>query len=82
LCLAGIIIVLKIFPDPERSSVEGSEVVTDYEFLAVLIVSSNGFLISLGEGPLERFLVDITTSISNLVSLMEIGILIAIGNMN
>jgi len=69
-----IVVILKIFPDPERASIEWSKIVTDHKLLTKLIVSSNSLLIGLWKGPLEWLLIDVSASVTNLIELVEISV--------
>lgn len=74
--LVIIIIVLDVVPDPEGSGVEGAEIVADHELFAVFVVSIHGFLVGLGESPVERLLVDVCASVADFIGLVEVCVLV------
>jgi hypothetical protein len=72
LSFVGVVIVLEVIPDPERTFIVWTKIVTNHNLLSMLIVSFDSVLVGVGQGPVESFLVDFTASISNLVILVEV----------
>jgi hypothetical protein len=74
LCLVSVVLILHIVPDPEWTSIVWTFVVANHEFLADRVVSFESSWAGVCESPVEGLLVDVTTSISNLIGFVEVSI--------
>ena len=69
--------VLHESPDPERSFVVRTLVVSSHKFLALSVVVVSSSLADTIVGPFDGLIVDFSTSVANFVSLMEVSVSIA-----
>lgn len=70
--MVGTLFVVHHRPDPERSLVVGAIVVTGDQFGSVGIVTCFGGSTEMIVSPVDGFIVDVSTSVSNFVVLVEI----------
>lgn len=72
--MVGALFVVHHRPDPERSLVVGTHVVTGDQFGSVGIVTCFGGSTEIFVGPVDGFIVDVSTSVSKFVVLVEIRV--------
>ena len=68
--------VVKVVPDPEWTSVVRAEVVSNDQLLTLLVVSVLNLLRSVVKSPLQSLLVDVGAPVSDLISLVEVSLLV------
>lgn len=81
-CLILVVGVGKVFPDPERTSIVGTFIISNDKLLAYRVVSLQSLGASIIQSPLQCLLVDIATSVSLLIESVEVGIGISGSGLN
>jgi len=72
--LVAVLVLLDLVPDPLWSVVVWASVVSDGHLLSDRVISGNSVSIGVLESPVESGLVDLSTSVSNFVGLVEVDI--------
>lgn len=74
-CLIFVLNIIHISPDPERTSIVRTLIISSNEFLTKLVISRFGFCRCVLVSPIDGFLINISASVSNFIMLVEVKIL-------
>ena len=77
LCFFRVVFKAEILPNPERSGIEGSLVIANDELLAILFVVFKLSTARVLKRPIQSFLIDLSTAVANLISLMKLSLSVA-----
>ena len=72
-----VILISEILPNPKRTFIKRSQVITYDKFFSILVVSFNSFIISFFQSPIQSLLIYISTSKPDFICLVEISMFIA-----